>query len=86
MSTPLSEKFEKIRKAEALNQKEFAEQCDIVYGTYRNYEADVRQPNTDALKKVCEAFPEYTVYLMLDNMPENESDKQITPEKKMFKD
>ena len=86
MSTLVAEKFKKIREAEDKNLKEFAEKCGIVYGTYRNYESKVRDPQLDAVQKVCAAFPQYTMYLMFDEMPASAGDDQITPEEKTLRD
>jgi len=86
VSTLSGEKFKLIRLAENLNQKEFAEKCEIVYGTYRNYEAGVRQPNLEAVQKLCTVFPQYTMYLMFDEMPANVGEDQITPEEKKLRD
>ena len=86
MSTPISKKFKSIREAEGLNQKEFAERCGLNYGTLRNYEAEVRQPNLDAIMSVCAAFPHYTLYLMHDKMPVTTTDDQITPQEKTLRD
>ncbi|MBN2606729.1 MAG: helix-turn-helix transcriptional regulator [Thiotrichales bacterium] len=86
MSTPTGEKFKEIRLAEDLNQKDFAEKCGMVYGTYRNYESNVRQPNLEAVQKVCAAFPQYTMYLMFDEMPVTSTDDQLTPEEKKLRD
>ncbi len=85
VSTLLSEKVKLIREAENFNQKEFAEKCGLVYGTYRNYESEVRQPNIESIQKICTAFPHYMWYLMQESM-DGAPDGQITPEEKKLRD
>jgi len=85
MSTLLSRKIKLIRDAENINQREFSEKCGIVYGTYRNYESEVRQPNLEAVQKICTAFPHYMWYLMQESM-DGAPDGQIAPEEKILRD
>lgn len=86
MSTLMSEKIRSIRKAEGLTQKEFASRCGLVLGTLKNYETDQRSPNFEAVQKICSAFPQYTLFLMHDEMPVTSTDDQLTPEEKKLRD
>ncbi|BBN59292.1 helix-turn-helix transcriptional regulator [Hydrogenovibrio marinus] len=81
-----NEKLKLIREAENLSQSELAEKTGIPKRSIINYENSDRQPAFDAVKKVCESFPEYTMYLMLDDMPENTGSDQIKPEEKKLRD
>jgi len=86
MSKEISEKIKAVRKAEGMTQPDFAEKVDYSLSTLKKYEGGHNEPGYDAVKKVCEAFPQYTMYLMLDEMPVTSTDDQITPEEKTLRD
>jgi len=86
MSTLINQKIKSVRKAEGLTQKDFCELCDFKIDTLKNYEGDRRTPNFEAVQKLCSAFPQYTMYLMFDEMPASAGDDQITPQEKTLRD
>ena len=82
MSTLVSEKIKEIRKAEGITQKFFCELCNFSIDTFKNYENNRRVPNYESIQKICNAFPQYMEYLMLDEMREPRTPGQITPQEK----
>ena len=86
LPTLLSEKIKEIRLAEGFNQRLFSEYCGLIYGTYRNYESNIRQPDVVAIQKICNAFPQYMEYLMFNEMREPRTPGQITPQEKIHLD
>jgi len=86
MSTPVSKKIKSIRESEDLTQKVFCEVCGFSIDSLKNYENGRRNPNLEAIQKLCKAFPHYTMYLMFDEMPANCGPDQITPREKTLRD
>ncbi len=86
MSNKISEKIKSIRSAEDLTQPEFVERTGIPLGTIKRLEGGSNAPNFEAVQKICTAFPQYTMYLMFDEMPANVGADQITPEEKKLRD
>lgn len=86
MSTSFGKKLKEIRKAEGLTQQEFSEAVDFPKRSVVAYETEDREPNFQAMQKICAAFPHYTLYLMHDKMPVTTSDDQITPQEKALRD
>lgn len=86
MSITFSKKLKAIRDAEDLTQKSLAERSGVSQKAIINYENEVRQPNFEAVQKLCNTFSYYTMYLMFDEMPANVGADQITPEEKKLRD
>lgn len=73
----LSEKIKLLRQTEGLTQKKLSELAGIDVTSIQNYENGRRKPNTDFMETLCNAFPEYTLWLMTDD--EKVSVTQINP-------
>lgn len=86
MSKNISEKIKEVRISEGLTQPKFAEDAGFSVSTLKKYEGGHNEPGFDAVKKICAAFPQYTMYLMFDEMPESAGPDQITPEEKTLRD
>lgn len=50
----IGSKIKKLRKEKNIPQKKMAELLGLAHSTYSNYENDLREPNLDILKQVCE--------------------------------
>jgi len=57
-----------IRWQARLNRREFCEIVDIPSGTLESIENKGTDPRTSYVKNICKAFPEYTLWLMLDEV------------------
>lgn len=87
MSTHIGEKIKSIRVAEGLTQEQFTHKVEMTSKrSLGAYERKERKPEFDAIQKICGAFPQYTMYLMFDEMPANVGPDQITPEEKKLRD
>lgn len=82
MSTLIGEKIKSIREAEKITQKALCELTGFSIDTLKNYESGRREPKLSAVQKLCSTFPQYTMYLMFDEMPIPRVEGQITPEEK----
>ena len=82
MSTEFSEKISLIKKSESLSRPQFAEKVGVKVETMRNIDSpkSVSIPKYDIVKKICLAFPQYTLWLMTDKT--NPALGQISPEEK----
>lgn len=77
-----SEKIRQIRQALDLSQKSFAEKCGISLGAVRHYEQGRSKPGTDAIEKICAAFPNHSNILFTHNAFDNaeNTEKQLDTE------
>ena len=71
-----------IRWQEHLNRREFCEKIDMPMGTLGSIENKGTDPRSSYVKKICKAFPEYTLWLMLDEVDLNSG--QISPMIKFY--
>jgi len=58
------EKIAVLRETESLNRVEFCKLLDVSTSTMTKIERLERKPNLEIIQKVCNAFPEYTLWLM----------------------
>lgn len=77
----LSEKVTLIRKVEGYKQREFAQLMGSGLTTITNYEGGHREPNSKFMQKLCQKFPEYTLWLMTGETSDNQIDPFIKQEK-----
>lgn len=63
----LSKKLKQLRKQNNHTQKQFAQCLGIGHTTYQKYETGIVNPRFELLKKICQQFPEYTLWLMIDD-------------------
>ena len=81
MSTNFYKKIEKIRKAENLSQAKLCKVLDVNLSAYEKARQRKSEAKGNLLRKVCNKFPEYTLWLMTGIVqPEND---QISPEIKL---
>lgn len=52
----IDENIRRIRSAKGITQKDFAEQLDIPYQTYNNYERGFRTPSPETLLKIAKGL------------------------------
>ncbi len=62
----VAEKIKLLRSAKGYTQKEFSELLKIGYSSMQNYEQSSRG-SYRILPKLCNKFPEYTLWLMINN-------------------
>lgn len=75
------EKFEKIREAEGLSQSKLSNILEIKLKSYESAIYRKSEAKGEILRRICNQFPEYTLWLMTDIVqPEN---GQISPEIKL---
>jgi len=60
----IGERIRKLRKLNDLSQKELGEKLGISESTISNYEANVRQPRVERIKKMADLFDVSTDYLL----------------------
>lgn len=60
----LSEKLKALRKAEGLTQKKLSELIECSYSAYQKYELGIIEPTHGSMVKICQQFPQYTLWLM----------------------
>ena len=77
-----SEQIKLIRKSEGYTQQAFSDLLKKNVRTIQKYENNESESNGEFMKKVCEQFPEYTVWLMTG---ETKTPKQTKPNKKTKK-
>lgn len=77
MSTPLHEKIRQIRETETSGRTDFEKKTGISRRTVENLENQGREPKGTMLTKICEIWPEYTMWLMTDTY--NIDHGQLTP-------
>ena len=73
----LVEKIKLLRNINNYTQVEFARYLNCGLTTITNYEGKHRNPNAEFLQKICNKFPEYTLWLMTGEV----DIKQIKPKK-----
>ena len=76
-----SEKLKLIRKTENITQVKMAELIGCGYSTYQQYELGLRSPSGEILQKLCQQFPEYTLWLMTGKTSGDQIDPFIKQEK-----
>lgn len=87
MSNRIGKKIKEIRQAEKLTQEVFSSLVGFPSKrTLGSYEREEASPGFESIQKICAAFPQYTMYLMFDEMPASAGDDQITPEEKTLRD
>ena len=62
----LSKKLKLLRKIKRYTQIELAKTLNVGYSSVQNYEGEHREPNGHFMKKLCQQFPEYALWLMTD--------------------
>lgn len=67
-SNPVVEKLRQIREFECSGRKEFAEKTTISIRTIEVYEQRGSSPRTEAVKLILKKWPEYTHWVMLDEV------------------
>lgn len=73
-----SEKLKEIREVHGLGRKGFSDETGIPIRTIEGIEQRGTIPRTDIAQKVCKRWPEYTLWLMTDQI--DESCGQVNPE------
>ncbi|MBE0507537.1 MAG: helix-turn-helix transcriptional regulator [Marinospirillum sp.] len=77
MASSLAKKIREIREAETSGRHEFSELLDIPKKTIEGIEQTGRVPKGDILEAICKKWPQYTLWLMTDQV--NEAAGQISP-------
>jgi DNA-binding XRE family transcriptional regulator len=78
MSIDYGLKIRQIREAEGFGRSEFAKTINVPVKTLIGWETRGIEPKASAMTAVCQAFPQYTLWLMTDTVqPES---GQISPE------
>lgn len=77
-------KIDDIFTVERLNYRQVSELTGIPYGTLNNYKSGHRKVSAEYLTKICRAFPQYTMWLMVDQT--NPEAGQISPAIKLAAD
>jgi len=80
----ISNKIKNIRKLEDLTQKKLAELTGIPHNTIKRLEGKGNKPSFEVIQKLCSLFPQYTLYLIHDEMPLPRTQGQITPEEQLL--
>ena len=62
----LSEKLRLLRISKDYTQKEFSKLTKCSYSAYQKYELEIIKPTHSSMVKICQQFPEYTLWLMTD--------------------
>jgi len=76
----IAKKIKKIRGSENLTQKSLVELTNIPLGTIKRLEGNDNKPSFEVIQTLCTAFPQYTLYLMHEEMPLPRTEGQITPD------
>lgn len=76
LSTPIGKKIRNIREALAMGRQEFADRTSIPKNTLIGIEVGKHEPGTKAITAIAHAFPEFALYLLLDEV----ETKQRNPE------
>ena len=77
----IGEKIRLLRKTENLTQEAFSNLLNCGHTSVRGYEYGKRKPNHDFMKKLCQQFPEYTLWLMTGKTSGDQIDPFIKQEK-----
>jgi transcriptional regulator with XRE-family HTH domain len=64
----LNEKLKLLRSTKGLTQKKISELIGITKNAYQNYELNKQKPVYDIIQKLCQQFPQYTLWLMTDDI------------------
>lgn len=75
------EKLKLIRKTEHIKQTEMAKLMECGYSTYQKYEMGLYEPVQTKIQKLCQQFPEYTLWLMTGKTSGDQIDPFIKQEK-----
>lgn len=80
MATEFGKKIAEIKEAENLNRPDFCLRIDVPIPTMRSLDSPSAKsiPKYDIVQKICKTFPEYTLWLMIDQV--NVEAGQISPE------
>lgn len=78
MSSDLARKIREIREAETSGRAEFSQVIGIAKKTLEGIEQTGRVPKGDLLEAICRQWPQYTLWLMTDQV--NEVAGQVSPE------
>ncbi|NWO07559.1 MAG: helix-turn-helix transcriptional regulator [Alteromonadaceae bacterium] len=78
MSNNLAQKIRRIREAETSGRAEFSELIGVPKKTLIGIEQTGRVPKGDLLQAICTQWPQYTLWLMTDQV--NEAAGQVSPE------
>ena len=87
----LSKKIKQLRKLNNCTQQEFAHLLGIGYTTFQKYETGAVFPRFEWLQKICKKFPEYTLWLIIDDsgvqqcVPALKENEQRRPKSKKHK-
>lgn len=73
-----AEKLKEIRDLHGLGRKAFSDETGIPIRTIEGIEQRGTIPRTDIAQKVCRRWPEYSLWLMTDQV--NEEAGQLSPE------
>jgi transcriptional regulator with XRE-family HTH domain len=68
VSTPIGRRIRNIREAQGMGRQEFAEKTGINKGTLIGIEVSEREVMSGILSAISKAFPEYTEYLISDQI------------------
>jgi transcriptional regulator with XRE-family HTH domain len=77
----LSEKLKLLRSTEGFTQKKLSKLVDCGYSTYQKYELGIHEPPHKVIAKICQKFPEYTLWLMTGKTSGDQIDPFIKQEK-----
>ena len=80
MSTEFGKKIRDIRETEGINRPVFCKKIDVPVSTMMKLDqpSSTSIPKYDIVQKICKAFPQYTLWLMTDQV--NPEAGQISPE------
>ncbi|GAB3342348.1 hypothetical protein ACFO0E_13310 [Chromohalobacter beijerinckii] len=78
MSNDLAKKIREIREVETSGRAEFSQVVGIAKKTLEGIEQTGRVPKGDLLQAICSQWPQYTLWLMTDQV--NEAAGQVSPE------
>ncbi len=73
-----SEKLKEIRDVHGLGRKAFSDETGIAIRTIEGIEQRGTIPRTDIAQKICKRWPQYSLWLMTDQV--DETCGQISPE------
>lgn len=76
MSTPIGEKIRNVREILGMGRQEFVNATGIPKNTLIGIEVGKHKPGTEAITAIANAFPQYALYLLLDDV----AIKQKNPE------
>lgn len=79
----LSKRLQMLRESKGLSKKQVAEDLNLPYTTYRNYENNVCEPNSEVLVKIAEYF-EISIDWLLDYKPKNKNSPVINKQWEVF--